>query len=161
MYSLFFVFFFLCLCFCFLSCFYVLKNKNFFNSRMIIGGQKGVLPPILIIGECVPGLPPKVYAYGKELFVSVCCLDQNNLSLTGVEAGFVIIIVVVVIIVIIITIIIIIAGSLRLMGVIVLSPLGLKSQSVGRCGEAKIRPLNHRVVVLTLISHAGIQRLAY
>src|SRR6218665_3036639 len=57
-YSLFFVFFFLCLCFCFLSCFLFL-NKRIKNSRLIIGGQKGVLPPILIIGGRVPGLPPE------------------------------------------------------------------------------------------------------
>jgi len=31
---------------------------------LIIGGQKGVCPPILIIGGSVPGLPPsRVYAY--------------------------------------------------------------------------------------------------
>src|SRR6218665_4081525 len=62
MYSLFFVFFFLCLCFCFLSCFYVLKNKKFFNSRLIIGGAKRGLPPILIIGGACPGCH-RVYAY--------------------------------------------------------------------------------------------------
>src|SRR6218665_1843475 len=60
MYSILFVFFFLCLCFCFLSCLF-LKNKKFSSDYW--GSKKGVLPPILIIGGCVPGLPPRVYAY--------------------------------------------------------------------------------------------------
>src|SRR6218665_2020817 len=63
MYSLFFVFFFLCHCFWFLSCFYVLKNKKFFNSRLIIGGQKRGFSTHSNYWGRVPGLPPRVYAY--------------------------------------------------------------------------------------------------
>src|SRR6218665_2940736 len=51
--------FFLCLCFCFLSCFYVLKNKIFLNSRLIIGGQKRGFAPHLNYWGRVPGLPPE------------------------------------------------------------------------------------------------------
>jgi len=48
-YSLFFVFIFLCLYFC-LSDYW--------------GGKKRGFAPILIIGGRMPGLPPRVYAYG-------------------------------------------------------------------------------------------------
>src|SRR6218665_1522483 len=58
MYSLFFAFFFLRLCFCFLSCFYVLKIKNF----LILVG----FAPTLIIGGLVPWMPPRVYAYVRS-----------------------------------------------------------------------------------------------
>ena len=60
------VFFFLCLCFfCFLSCFFFL-NKKIKNSRLIIGGQKSVLLPILIIGGACPGCPQSLRLCGLE-----------------------------------------------------------------------------------------------
>ena len=67
-YFLFFVFIFLSLCFCFLSCLFFYKYKKLKNSRLIIGGQKRGFAQLNFWGR-VPGMPPRVYAYGhmKEI----------------------------------------------------------------------------------------------
>src|SRR6218665_30159 len=75
MYSLFFVFFFLCLCFCFLSCFIFFNKKNYKFSSDYWGAKKGFCPHLNYWGR-VPGLPPRVYAYGGgNHFLKVLNLD--------------------------------------------------------------------------------------
>src|SRR6218665_2842717 len=59
--------------------FFYKTNKKQKNSPLIIGGgQKRGLPPILNIGERVPGLPPRVYAYASEN-------EMGHWTPTGVE----------------------------------------------------------------------------
>src|SRR6218665_3434449 len=72
--------FFLCLCFCFLSCFYVLKNKIFLNSRLIIGGgaEKGFCPPHLNYWGRVPGLPQSLRLWWEEFPMVIQLLFQLN-----------------------------------------------------------------------------------
>src|SRR6218665_476058 len=49
----------------FLLSFMFFLNKKIQNSRLIIGGAKNGVSPILIIGGRVPRLPPRVYAYAS------------------------------------------------------------------------------------------------
>src|SRR6218665_3331070 len=48
------------------------KNKKFFNSRLIIGGgaKKGFCPHLHYWGAC-PGCPPRVYVYALSSFCFV------------------------------------------------------------------------------------------